>query len=274
MVVKGDFSVRIVEAVSKTKFQEHKAPHDHTKIYAEVEPDIEYYIEVEILNENPQNYFYFQVTVDDTELGHRTRVNCSRGKYFVGIWSQNEHTSSKRAFRFEKPTVNILPDGTTSYNPAGLFGKVEVQFFEAHFSGYKQKATKFHKEKQLMVAQAVDVAANSNQAKKVLRSGRGEHSESKAVSSSRSGRVSATYTKGSLVESITVNYCTALGLIKAGVLKKPDDPYAEHRMQYPWERPRDGPAPLDGLAPKRRKKEAVIENGKICLLYTSPSPRD
>jgi hypothetical protein len=204
--------------------------------------------------------------VDGSKLGYLVHLRKGSSKHYAGIWSQNEHTSTTKAFRFEKPRIDIAEDGTTKYNPGSLMGNVQVLFYEAIFDGYKQSTrTIYSGEKKPLVPSSV-VASSANQNKKVLRSGKGEHSESKAVSQSSGNAQVASYKKGAHVETITVNYCTALGLIHAGVLAKPDDPFVEVRMANPWKRPTDGSAaPLDGVVAKRKKREGLVDENGVMI---------
>ena len=93
-------------------------------------------------------------------------------------------------------------------------------------------------------------ALTHGQTKKVLRSGKGCHAVSQTI---YSGAVTR-YRSGQLLDVVTVNYCTAVGLIQAGVLAKPTDPWVEARMTNPWKRPTEGsPSAIEKLQPTGHK---------------------
>jgi len=87
MVIVGNFSVRIVNAEDKKPFQEHIGP--GRKIFAEVEPDIEYLIEIQVVGgENPDQMYNFSFEVDGQSLGYHCTTNYNSGNSFHGILSR------------------------------------------------------------------------------------------------------------------------------------------------------------------------------------------
>ena len=68
MVVAGNYSVRLVNAETKEAFKEHKAPDG--KIYAEIEPGVDYFIEIEVVGGDPGHVSYWNSTVDGKEFSY------------------------------------------------------------------------------------------------------------------------------------------------------------------------------------------------------------
>jgi hypothetical protein len=103
-------------------------------------------------------------------------------------------------------------------------GKVEIKMYEGiFFDGYKDQrnfSSSFS-------AAAVDLNQSGLAKKKSLRSSEGE-----TVEASQTVAKQSIYKRGALLDVVTLNYCTALGLIEVGVLEKPDM-WTHHRMKRP-----------------------------------------
>jgi hypothetical protein len=104
-------------------------------------------------------------------------------------------------------------------------GKVEVHVYEGIYDGTDSA---YDVERKTLAAAPVDVTRHGNLAKKKgLRTGEGS-----TVTSCGSGAARQTFDRyrcGTLIDTITLHYCAALGLIEVGVLKKPDM-WTYHRM--------------------------------------------
>jgi hypothetical protein len=102
MVRVGDFSVRLVEAETKEPFKEHTGPDG--KVYAEVEPGVEYYIEAEMVGgDDPYKMHFLEFYVAGTKLRYNKPHSSSDGKYHAGIWSRKDGVDEQRAISFQKP---------------------------------------------------------------------------------------------------------------------------------------------------------------------------
>jgi hypothetical protein len=126
--------VRLIEAETKQPFKEHVGPGG--KIYAEVEPGVEYYFEVQVLNGSQVRKFTY--SVDGTKLGfcHTLSANNS-GPTLVGLWSKENGVSTTRAFSFQRPSSSFSEH--TSGSAGGLMGNVRVEIFEAIYDGVHQQ---------------------------------------------------------------------------------------------------------------------------------------
>jgi hypothetical protein len=224
MVQAGCFKVSLVSADDKkTKFQEHSKD---GKTFVEVEPDAEYFISIAkpkpYLKGDAQTLLAW-ISVDDKPLGYSLsfRSNYQSDEPSIrGIYSLVNGESTHKALVFTKPKVS--QDGTA--NRGLLMGKVEVKIYEGVFAGLSQR-TNFSSS---FSASSVDLNQSGLSKKKSLRSGEGttSFSEKQPVASQHS------YHKGKLIDTITLNYCAALGLIEVGVLPQPDL-WTHHRMKRP-----------------------------------------
>lgn len=130
-------------------------------------------------------------------------------------------------------------------------GKVEVKVNEAHFAGYMAR----REFKSSFAADSVEISHRGSMAtKKALRSETGSIAVKEEISSQ-----STSYSKGPLLDTITLNYCAALGLIEVGVLPKPGL-WAHHRMKNPA-----AGSMKDAPKPKRVKALGDASNQEVDL---------
>jgi hypothetical protein len=212
MVIVGDYSIRLVEAKTKVPFKEHLGPDG--AIYAEVEPDLEYYVEIEIVGGDPATWSVFELTIDGKKLKYHSFHLKSDGKIFKGLWSREKHIVTKRAFAFHRPTVvNTCNSGAFK----DWAGKVKVDVSQGIPTRKKRHTTvsadSIEPASSINPRQAMNMGSN----RKFLRSGEGKHTETTRL---RSNGV-LSYKRGRLLESETIYYCTTPGLIHAGILIKP-----------------------------------------------------
>jgi hypothetical protein len=127
-----------------------------------------------------------------------------------------------KALKFTKPKIS--QDGA-NVKRGLLMGKVEIKMYEGMFDGYEdQRNCTFSSS---FTAAAVDLNQSGLVKKKSLRSGEGD-----TVETSQTAAKQPTFKCGALLDVVTLNYCTALGLIEVGVLEKPDM-WTHHRMKRP-----------------------------------------
>lgn len=252
MVIVGGFSARLVDATSKEPLREHVGPRDG-QVYAEVEPNSDYYIEVQVTGNNiqPKRKICFQFVVDGTKLESRTITNKKSGPGVVGLLSQKDGAVINTALHF-KTTSNRRSDPDTYIVCTEMvLGSVIVQVSDAVPVQTKSYAPDDFQEK-LEVAQMEPVLCNGyGGLKGILRSTKG-----KVSGASPPPKKGSVYLPGKILEEIKINYGTTLDLIYAGILPQP--PLWEfHRLKHGL--PRHSRDTSAVPAPKRIKLDAVYD---------------
>ena len=206
MVVVKNFSVRLVDAETKKPFKEHGSVIGET--YAEVEPNQEYFIELQIIDGSPNDHFMFRYKVDGQDLGYRTTANRDGAKIYKGLLSRWGNREKQRALIFERPTSERAYTDTTP-----MMGSVQVHVWHALYQRTRQILPDWAK------------SQNSNQPKgplirgqglKGLQSAAGFYNESKSLEGLR-----PMFSRGTHLCTITINYCSAQGLMQRGIIPRP-----------------------------------------------------
>jgi hypothetical protein len=239
MVQHGDFKIELVYADTKMPFKEHIKD---GKIYVEVEPDVEYFISIQQTGASRGGTTIMQYFVDEQFLGYQDTypyLQCEQVPFYGGVCTMTNSVSIMTALKFTKPRISA--DGT-NVKRGLLMGKVEVDMYDGTSDGFEEdQRSNFSSS---FSAVDLDLDLDQDQSgyakKKSLRSGEGETT----VSDNCSGKMS-TYKLGALLDTVTLNYCAAPGLIEVGVLEKPGA-WTHHRMKRPAE--------LDQGAPRVRPK--------------------
>jgi hypothetical protein len=149
----------------------------------------------------------------------------------VSLYSNEKPTAATmKALKFTKPKLS--QDGT-NVKRGLLMGKVEIKMYEGIFGGYEDQRTSNFSSS--FTATAVDFNQTGLVKKKSLRSGEGDTVESIEATARQ-----PIYNRGALLDVVTLNYCTALGLIEVGVLEKPDM-WTHQRMKRPHKPDQGGP---------------------------------
>ena len=220
MVQCGDFKIGLVYADTKMPFKEHTKD---GKIYVEVEPDVEYFISMQQTGTSRSGTTILSYHVDGKDLNyHQCSSKCRDEPSYKGISNRQNGVTTKRALKFMKPRIS--QDGT-NVNRDLLMGKVEIKMYDGILKGYKDN----HKDiTSTFTTAAVDLEQSGLVKKKSLRSGEGEITLTKKTS----GKPHASFKRGAHIDTVTLNYCAALGLMEVGVLEKPDA-WTHHRMKRP-----------------------------------------
>lgn len=243
MVVVGTFSAKLVNAETNKPFQEHLGKRG--EVYAEVEPDCEYFIQVEVLGGSMKKKRCFQVAIDLDQSTHhqllesRTITNRKSGPALIGMLSRENGRMVNKAFALHNPGVKYNAD--LKVDTCAPIGSVTVQISKAVYDGCHEptefKARIIPAKKHLEVPYEYGVFSG----KKFLRSTEGTLCTSPLISSTKRSSSSQvvtpekplakrrkmvmqnapSYRPGTLLQEINIHYCTALGLIHAGVLDKP-----------------------------------------------------
>lgn len=245
MVVHGDFLAQIVDAQTKEPFKEFTKDGKH---YSEAEAGLDYLIKVQRLNateSSPKIRATFNV--DGVDLGYATTDTFSEAD-FAGVYERVDGYGIMKSLKFEKPTLaqQTTDGGFDSDAPLGVMGTVHIFFHEAIDTG------KIDTEDFSCSIPACEIEQSLSGNAKVIRS-----SEGSQVTKEWAPTNTQT-SEGSLLESITINYCTALGLVKEGVLPKPGI-WEYARMEAPSKRPLD--PKLASIVPKKLKRKAEMVDG-------------
>jgi len=190
--------VNLVRADTKEIFKEHTGPDNN--VYAEVEPDVEYFVRVASARGN----LIIKTKVDGIQI-HRKSTNKPIIKY-VGNWERTNGETQTTALRFNSAVQASKQEGQTN---SMLTGKVDVQFYER---GAQTRVRKLGDIAPAQLSRDMKVGG-----KKCVLSGAGSHVLKKHVSSNqRFG-----YQTGRLLQTVTLYYCTAMGLILNKILDAP-----------------------------------------------------
>lgn len=98
MVRKGNFMVEVVYADSTDPFKEHLDA-INGKTYAEVEPDIDYFIRV---TNHGARKVVIKFTVDGNDLGFKQSLKGNGHSTFVGLFQRENGYSHETGLRFNK----------------------------------------------------------------------------------------------------------------------------------------------------------------------------
>ena len=103
MVVTDGISIRLVDAVTKIPFQEHEGPNG--KFYTEVEPDVQYFVEMNIVGGDADR-LVMDAYVDGKRVPTHVTVRRNGGRYLLGINAeQADGSKTKTAFCFRTPEL-------------------------------------------------------------------------------------------------------------------------------------------------------------------------
>jgi hypothetical protein len=207
MVKQGRFTVELVSADSKVKFQQHTKD---GKTYVEVEPEAEYFVRVAA---EPAPLVRGRIDVDGKSLGYKfgisTRVK-DKEKGLRGLYST--------ALMFAKAkVVNHSTNDEPQDAPAPFWtGNEQVQIVEEFDTG--KTHTSSRKASQNKWDGGEDnvgfVIGQTDPKKKGIMTTKGNF----VSESTKYTGVHRKYKKGRLLETIQLNYCSTVGLIVAGVL--------------------------------------------------------
>lgn len=215
MVQQGDFEVHLVEAQSKTPFKEF---YKDGQTFVEVEPDAEYFIGVRKVKKNADHdWLVLLLDVDGKFLGYRRQFigsYVSDGSHLMGIWSFENGISTDKALKIFTPSKATQQ---AAFNQAEkmpvLHGEVKVKVYKGIYVGQTTR------ESFTGSFSPSDTGVGNSAAglpKKLhLRSAEGNE----ATSFIDPATVHDIHL-GDHLYTITLKYCSTLGLVEAGVLPR------------------------------------------------------
>ena len=196
--------MQLVAADTKKPFMEHTAPDG--QVYAEVEPDMDYFIS---LRSDIGGVMMF-LSVDGVDLGYYQSFKKKRKKKYCGHRERKGENETMTALHFNKTreahgvSANIK-----------LTGKVEVNIH--------QRGDEYYKKVEDNAVSPLLAADSTLGGKKCIKStSSGSHSIEKIRPSKKvKGNVVRGYKIGKHICTITLHYCSALGLIYNKILPPP-----------------------------------------------------
>uniref|UniRef100_A0A7S0FQE3 Uncharacterized protein n=1 Tax=Minutocellus polymorphus TaxID=265543 RepID=A0A7S0FQE3_9STRA len=220
-----NYVLELVDAESKTPFLEHSTP-DGTKTFAEVEPETEYLVRVDVRDGNCSCVkLIAELSIDGRVIrkGKKMWKSSDNGLY-LGFRSYFDGIRTETSLKFDKiatasNTAASLSEDSVNDMIRSPVGEVRVAFYEA-----VKKKVRRSKIGGRMPPDTAEAWAGQNVA--VRSSGSGKKKLLKTISGGTITGVKAVhlaqpgmyiYCKGKLVESIHINYSTAQGLIHAGI---------------------------------------------------------
>ena len=203
MVKVGGFTVELVAAHTKESFKEHTA--SDGQVYAEVEPDMDYFISVG----SDISRVQANIWVDGVNLGYSRTFSIQKEEY-NGKWERRNGKGTMTALYFNKTRQEVGPGGELQA-PDMLTGKVDVAFY---------KCGEMYYEEAYDYVSASLTADSTLGGKKCIKSTTsGSHSFD--TNKGRTGDKVVQYKNGEHICTITLNYCSALGLIYHKILPPP-----------------------------------------------------
>ena len=124
MVRQGYFEIELINAETKIPFQEHT--HTDGRTYAEVEPDIDYFLHV---RSHQYNKVVFRFSVDGKDLDYVQSSGKSNGWRERGLWKRHDGIQSFKALWFNKLYNRNNQVGDGQYE-GHWTGSVELKVFE------------------------------------------------------------------------------------------------------------------------------------------------
>jgi hypothetical protein len=220
MVKKGrGFTVELVRADTKVAFKEHTKD---GKTYAEVEPEVEYFVHLEV---EPGPPVRAKIYVDGKWLGYYVIVGSPSEEKQTSDWglgSCDRVNTTKQALKFANAEVFNSADDTG--NLPFWTGNIEVKFLEIFDTGETTVARKTH-QNTWDGGDVGFVMGYTEPKKKGVMSTQGSMVETK-----KRERVRKVYTQGRILETIKLHYCSTVGLVYAGIFGPPNPMLLARKM--------------------------------------------
>jgi hypothetical protein len=205
MVKKGRFSVELVTANTKISFQEHTKD---GKTYAEVEPEVEYFVRLGAEAGPP---VAARIYVDGKDLGYWAIVGSPEEKRSKdnGLWSFDGVSSTEQALKFAQAKVFNSADDTK--NLPFWTGTIYIIFHEIFDTGETETISTF--QNTWDGGDVGFVMGQTDAKKKGVMSKQGNFEETVQYN-----RVQKIYLPGRYLATIKLHYCSTVGLLFFGIL--------------------------------------------------------
>lgn len=208
MVRKDGIIVEMVEANSKRVFKEHPGKRGYDA-YVEVEPDVEYFLNIR--SDNKHKKLLTTIKVDGDDLGYRKKLKYKRNAV-LGLRSYENNVSTHTALKVEKM---FLPGANTStldsISGKKHIGEIKIQVWnKISLEGYTERKKSSSSKWTGGQSTKHKVAGTG---KKIVNSTKGSATLTRKSNNKP-------IPKGPLYSTILIKYCSAVGLVQAGVLPK------------------------------------------------------
>jgi hypothetical protein len=205
MVRTSSFTVNLVDATTKVVFKEHTKGRE---TYVEAEPDAEYFIHIEV----PGSMDVLAcVRVDGKSLGYMVEFGPGvRHTYDAGLVSYDGINVTTRSLKFAK--AKLFNSENKDQNASFWTGKVEVDFHRRISTGRFNAPAII--ENKWDGGDVGFVMGQADPKMKGVMTKQGSH----ATSEQYSVRAQEEFCDGGILQTITMNYCSTVGLMFNGVL--------------------------------------------------------
>ncbi|GKY92192.1 hypothetical protein MPSEU_000190400 [Mayamaea pseudoterrestris] len=222
MVVRHGVEVQLVYADSKLPVKEFEK---NGKIYVEAEPDADYFIAIRRIGWEGDFCIISKCVVDGTRLRRvQSHLFYDGAIIYAGIPSRINGEVKTTALQFTRPRFTKGSRNTE-------LGKVEVLLYQAILTNNSgSNCSDYSTSFQTSLDHASDAVTDALK-KKFVRSKQGSTVITSRQSNNNSG-FTISFGRGAFINKVTLNYCTALGLVHVGVLPKPPV-WMLHRMKHP-----------------------------------------
>jgi hypothetical protein len=264
MVKEGLFTVQLVEAKSKAPYKEFTKD---GSTFVEVEPDAEYWIRVEKEQGTDEEIaaYGMHLAIDGVNLGFRVDwFRDKRPPRYLGLWERKSGSHTYKALRFYEPSYK--PDPLTEFSVESYverMGRIDVMIHKADLEnvtarsgGDRDVICPFASMELREMTVSLDVD-NITREKHVM-----SHIGTDCALISCNPNTSPKYGHAELLKSISLRYCSTVGLIRAGLLVKSDTFDATHTPKKNEDH--QPPAPTKARTPKKMKITETPEAGVEC----------
>lgn len=196
----------------------------------EVEPGLDYFISV-----GTDKPCMMQYKVDGISLGYNRPYSHPTSNMYEGNLTRKDGVTETTSFRFNIAQTRGDSVGQEA-SAAMMTGKVELVVYELGAVTYKIPKDISNKSQEEALEEKSKLGAVEMKGKKCLVSTAGNVSlngnsnvkpESKAKSETKSKKPVASYQRGAYITTVTLNYCSTVGLILNNILVAPPEKSAE-----------------------------------------------
>ena len=244
----GNFSLEVVASETGRTFTEHNSTVGQRVTYAEVEPEIEYYVQVSSSSATIAKPVYVDLEIDGQKVETGRKVLPGQVAK-MGAWQESAGGDSfiEKALKFGRATVHER--GSLSTAPQFWTGVITARFYgdgslmpSTSNSGKENDSNAIYRPRKNLVHlfKSGDVGwcegVSTDKKEKGVKTVRGETvmasfkkqppkpqpvAENKSKSNKSVKKNKPVAREAELLCTISLHYCSAVGLIRAGILRPP-----------------------------------------------------